>query len=181
MKQRNETIVLVVLVVIAGLVWYFERSNPAMAPGTALFTQNYKPLNVENPQLRIDEIERARKTEYRSNGRNPFSMVAPPAPNQVKPKSTPVGPIALIDPPKPTVAVPPANLKFFGYGTVPDGSGRRAFFTNGEDVYIALEGETLLGRYRILHINNTNLEFEELSSGLHGVLNLEEQAPGSSP
>jgi hypothetical protein len=77
--------------------------------------------------------------------------------------------------------VAPLPVKFFGYGTVPNGSGRRAFFTDGEDIYIVAEGELLLNRFRILKIGNANLEYEEVSSGLRGTANLEEQgAPPSA-
>ena len=37
------------------------------------------------------------------------------------------------------------------------------------------EGELLLNRFRILRIGNANLEYEEVSSGLRGTANLEEQ------
>ena len=175
MKQRNEIIALVVLVVIAALVWYFERGKPAVTPGVALLTGEYKPLGVENPRLLTDEIDRARKSEYKGPIRNLFSMIAPPPPDPAKHSAKVVVPIVPIDPPKPTQAILPGNLKFFGFGTVPNGTSRRAFFTNGEDVYIVAEGETLLGRYRILRVSNASLEFEEISSGLRGTTILEEQ------
>ncbi len=83
-------------------------------------------------------------------------------------------------PAAPTQAFLPQNLKYFGYGTVPKGTARRAFFTDGDDVYIVTEGDTLLGRYRILKVGNANLEFQEISSGLHGTTPLEEQAASPS-
>jgi len=70
-------------------------------------------------------------------------------------------------------------MHFFGYGTVPNGTARRAFFTDGEDVYIVSEGEVLLNRFRILKVHNASLEFEEVSSGRRGTANLEEQ--GATP
>jgi hypothetical protein len=72
-------------------------------------------------------------------------------------------------------------VKFYGFGTVPNGTVRLAFFTNGEDIYVVAEGELLLNRFRILRIGNTNLEYEEVSTGLRGTANLEEQgAPPSA-
>jgi hypothetical protein len=59
---------------------------------------------------------------------------------------------------------------------VPAGTARRAFITDGEDIYIVTEGDTLLGRYRILKVGNLDLEFQEISSGLPGKAPLEEQA-----
>ncbi len=180
MKRKHQIIVLVVLVVVAALIWSFEWRTPTPSMQTASFIQDYKGLAVENPQIRWQELDRAQKTEYKSSGRNPFSIIAPPSPADVKRDSdaklhqpAPVIPQPL---PPPTRATPPANLKYFGYGTVPNGTPRRAFITDGEDTYIVTEGDTLLGRYRILKIGNINLEFQEISSGLPGTMPLDEQA-----
>jgi GTPase len=70
-------------------------------------------------------------------------------------------------------------MKFYGYGTVPDGTARRAFLTDGDEVYIVAEGDTLLGRFRILKIGNATIEFEEISSGRQGKSNLEEPGPNT--
>jgi hypothetical protein len=78
-----------------------------------------------------------------------------------------------LPPPPPPLTLPP-NLKFFGYATVPVDGARRAFFTDGEEVFIVGEGETLLGRFRILKVDNANLEFEEVSTGRRGTAALEE-------
>jgi hypothetical protein len=179
MKQKQQIIVLVVLVVVAALVWGFEFRNRTPNTITASFIQEYKPLGEDNPQIRWDELKRAQGTEYKSNGRNPFSPLAPPPPedpHKPKPVVVPPGPVVPTPPTLPTIANLPPNLKFFGYGAVPSGTPRRAFITDGEDIFIVSEGETLLGRYRILKISNAFLEFQEISSGLHGTTPLDEQA-----
>ncbi len=182
MKQKPQVIALIILVVVAVLVWTFEMRQQAPSTLTAAFIQDYKVLAVENPQIHWGQLDRAQKTEYKSNGRNPFSPIAPPTQDEVKKahddaaklnSSLPVQPIQA---PPPTRATAPANLKFFGYGTVPLGSPRIAFFTDGEDVYIVTEGGTLLGRYKIVKVGNTSLEFQEISSGLPGTMPLDEQA-----
>jgi hypothetical protein len=180
MKQKNQVIVLVVLVVVAALIWSFEWRQQTPSMQTASFIQDYKGLAVENPQIRWQELDRAQKTEYKSNGRNPFSLIAAPSPADVKrendAKLHQSAPVIPPPPPPPTTASFPPNLKYFGYGTIPSGTPRRAFVTDGEDVYIVSEGDTLLGRYRILKVGNTNLEFQEISSGLPGTTPLDEQA-----
>jgi hypothetical protein len=178
MTRNRQIILLVVLVVVAGFVWSFETNKRTPAMQMANSIQNVKVGAIENPQIRWAELERAQKTEYKSNGRNPFSPIAPPKPGDTpKPKPKKIGPEPPPpEPPKPTESHLPANLKYFGYGTVPTGSPRRAFITDGEDVYIVTEGDTLLGRYRILKIGNADLEFQEISSGLPGKAPLEEQA-----
>jgi hypothetical protein len=180
MKQKQQIIALVALVIVAALVWRFELRQQTPSTITATFIQDLKGFAVDNPGIRWAELERAQKTEYKSNGRNPFSIIAPLTSDQLrmansnKPKDPPAP--APLPPPPPSEAHLPANLKFFGYGTIPNGTPRRAFFTDGEDTYIVTEGDTLLGRYRILKVGNTNLQFQEISTGLPGTTPLEEQA-----
>jgi hypothetical protein len=179
MKQKQQIIVLVVLLVVAGLVWGFELHKQAPAVQTASFIEGYKPLGEDNPRIRWEELKRAQETEYKSNGRNPFSMVALPTPQEVQAandkKRNELPPPPPPPPPPPTEAKLPPNLKYFGYGTIPKGTPRRAFITDGEEIFIVSEGDTLLGRYRILRVGNANLECQEISSGLHGTTPLEEQ------
>jgi len=70
-------------------------------------------------------------------------------------------------------------MKYYGYGTVPNGSARRAYLTDGDDVYIVAEGDTLLGRFRIVKIGNSTLEFEDISSHVQGQKNMEDVGPSS--
>ena len=64
------------------------------------------------------------------------------------------------------------KMKYFGYGTVPNGTSKRAFLSDGEETFVVGEGDTLLGRFRILRINNATLEFEELGSGRRNSISL---------
>jgi hypothetical protein len=178
MTQRKQIVVLVVLLVIAGNIWYwfFFREKTASPAGAVSVAQNYQLLSVENPQLHKDRLESARRTEYKSNGRNIFSSIAPPPPQPPHPSSLPQTPVNTPPPPPPPPTLP---VKFFGYGTVPNGTSRRAFFSDGEDVYIVSEGEVLLNRFRIIKVGNASLDFEEVSSGRHGTAALEEQ--GATP
>ena len=70
-------------------------------------------------------------------------------------------------------------MKFFGYGTVPNGTARRAYLSDGDEVYIVAEGDTLLGRYRILKIGNATLDFEDITTHVQGQKTLEEIAPNT--
>lgn len=186
MKKKLEVMALGVLVIAAVLVWLgaWKVRSGDDPPITVL--NNLPAFAVENPQVRWDELQRAQETEYKNNGRNPFSAIAAPiaasggskASAKAPEPSGPVGPRWVPDPPKPTTASWPANLKYFGYGAVPKGSPRRAFIRDmeNENIYIVPEGETLLGRYRIVKVGNASLEFQEISSGLPGATNLEELA-----
>jgi hypothetical protein len=193
MKQKRQLAGLIALLIIAAAVWgwYFRRGQLAAPTETVSAAPNYRLLAVENPQIRFEEIEKARQAEYKSTGRNIFSAVALPAPASHSGSADPAkivwntpcgvksGPCPEPPPPPPQL---PANVKFFGYGTGPNGTSRRAFFhdTNGDEVYIVNEGQLLLNRFRILKIGNASLEFEEVSSGRKGTAPLEEQAAGPS-
>lgn len=181
MTQKNQMMLLGVLVVIMAVVWYFNRTTSSVAPGNVATFQDYKLLAVENPQLHRDKMEAAQKTEYHSLGRNPFSEIAPPPEHEkVKIVEThqPVGPLP---PPPPEPPKLPPNMKFFGYGTIPNGTLRRAFLSDGDEVYIVGEGDTLLGRFRIVKINNANLEFEEIATGLHNTVTMQEDQSLTPP
>ena len=183
MKQQKELAVLAVLLVLAGNIWYwfFFRQKATTTSGTVAVTQVHnRLLSVPNPEIHTPRREAARKAVYKSNGRNPFSLIAPQPPSQtpkvVRKRDIP-GPVEEPPPPPPEI---PANMHYFGYGTVPNGTSRRAFFTDGEDVFIVAEGEVFLNRFRIVKVNNASLDFEEVSSGRHGTKALEEQAASPS-
>jgi hypothetical protein len=181
MTQKNQMMLLAALVLIMAVVWYFNRTTSAVSPGTVASFQNYQLLAVENPQLHRDKMEAAEKTEYHSLGRNPFSEMAPPPEHsQPKPADTHPhpGPMPLPPPPPPTL---PPSMKFFGYGTIPNGTLRRAFLSDGDEVYIVGEGDTLLGRFRVVKINNANLEFEEIATGRHNTVTMQEEQAAAPP
>jgi hypothetical protein len=178
MTQKKQIAILVVLLVVAGTIWYwfYFREKTTAPTGAVSVAENYQLLSVENPQLHKEKLESARKAEYKSNGRNIFSSIAPPPPQPPHPTPLSHTPVNTPPPPPPPPTLP---VKFFGYGTVPNGTTRRAFFTDGEDVYIVSEGEVLLNRFRIIKVGNASLDFEEVSSGRHGTAALEEQ--GATP
>jgi hypothetical protein len=182
MKEKQKLVVLILLAGVGVLVWRYNWNRQADTSQPLAVLEHYQLLAEQNPAVRWDELRRAQGTEYKTNGRNPFSTIKPEVKDNGKAlvaQDTPkgIGPMPPPPPPPPTPATLPANLKYFGYGNVPNGSPRRAFLTDGEDVYIVPEGEVLLGRYRILKVGNTNLEFQEISSGRTGSVPLEEAPP----
>jgi hypothetical protein len=182
MSEKTKGILLAGLIAVAALVWYLERRSDAVTITTSqLGDMTYRPLAVENPALQREKQEASRKTEYKGGGRDLFSAIAP-APVAVAQKEErrgPQGPVALSPPPPPSL---PGNVKFFGYGTVPNGTAKRAFLSDGDQIFIVAEGDTLLGKYRVVKIGNANLDFEEIASGRRGSAALSEEpiaAPAS--
>jgi hypothetical protein len=182
MSERNKGLLLGALVVVAALLWYYERSGDSAASASAAYGEaSYKPLAVENPALQRDKQRASQKTEYKGTGRDLFSELAPPPPQDPRKVEVashgPIGPQIPPPPPPPTL---PGNMKFFGYGTIPNGTAKRAFLSDGDNIYIVGEGDTLLGRYRVTKIGNANLDFEEIASGRHGSTQLTEE-PVTAP
>ena len=174
MGQKTKAALLVVLILTAAGVFYLDNKGLPFPGKTVELTATYSPLPVENPELQRWRLDAGRKTEYKSSGRDLFRESLPPTPPPKRqdpiPDRTP--------PPPPPIPPPslPANMKFFGYGTVPNGASKRAFLTDGEEVYIVGEGDTLLGRFRILRIGNGTLEFEEIDGGRRNSVPMDEQA-----
>jgi hypothetical protein len=175
MSQKTKIALLAVLMLAAAGVFYFDSRGVSFPGKTSSFNaKTYSPLPVENPELQRWKLDESRRTEYKSSGRDLFSQTMPAAPViRSEPVRPPSGPQLPPEPPPPTL---PANMKFFGYGTVPNGTSKRAFLSDGEEVYIVGEGDTLLGRFRILRIGKASLEFEELGSGRRNTASLDGQA-----
>ncbi len=174
MSQKRKAALLGVLIVMAALVFYLDATGPSLPSSISLIEkQKYSPLPVENPELQRWKLNASHKTEYKSNGRDLFSVSLPPVHQTRKIDPPPeIPPVVPAEPPLPTL---PGNVKFFGYGTVPNGTAKRAFLSDGEEVYVVGEGDTLLGRFRIIRIGNASLEFEELSTGRRNSATLDEQ------
>jgi hypothetical protein len=180
MSEKNKGVLLAVLVVVAAMAWYVSSRGPSAVANTSSDAGlSYRPLAVQNPRLLREEITRNQQTEYRSSGRDLFSMLAPPPPEAPKTEA-PRGPVGPVMPPPPPPPALPANVKFFGYGTVPNGTARRAFLSDGDQVFIVGEGDTLLGKFRVVKIGNANLDLEEIASGRRGTTSLSEE-PANAP
>ena len=68
---------------------------------------------------------------------------------------------------------------FFGYVTDARTGAKRAFFNDGDDVYVVAVGETLLGRFRLLQLGNNTAQVEETATGRTATLTMQED-PGNS-
>jgi hypothetical protein len=174
-KAKIESMVLAALVLIAGTIWWYYVHPELGSARAASVLVDYKPMGAESPRIHRDRVQASKNTEYGSTVRDIFSRQLPPLPPAEivrVPKPGDTDYVAPVPPPPPPPELP---LKFFGTGTVMERSSRRAFLTNGDSVYVAAEGDTLLGRYRIIKIGRANLEFEEISTGRHGFAHLEDQ------
>lgn len=183
MKQKRQIGVLFILIMAAAMVWAWNFRDKRVVTADASPNLQEDPIiQVPNPHIRMEEIGRARSTEYRGSGRNPFSPAPAPVAKATKAqkKDYNYGPQLPAPLPPPPPLTLPANIKFYGFGGF-NGTARRAFFTDGEEVYLVSEGDVFLKRFRITRIGNANLEFEEISTGRVGTAPLEEQAAPGQP
>ena len=172
MTRRNQiaagllgAILLLLSYVIYG---YFRQPGTAVVATSAV--QGFVPLPVENPALRLDLLEQLKKFQYEGPRRNIFSTTAIPValPSQSAPAQVSVAPVQRPGPPP--LVVPAV---FFGHVTDTRSGTRRAFFSEGDEVYVLGLGEVLLSRFRLLQIGNTTAELEELNSGRRTTLTME--------
>jgi hypothetical protein len=114
-----------------------------------------------DPTLDLTLLAQTEGTKYTGNGRNIFVAQAEPIPTPVAPAmKLDAAPLTPPQPPPPPPP-PPINLKFFGFANKP-GEPKKAFLSQGEDVFIAVEGDIVDRRYKIIHIGPMSVEVEDV-------------------
>ena len=78
---------------------------------------------------------------------------ARPKPGPPPPPPPPVGP------PPP----PPIDLKFFGTATAPGGK-RQAFLLHGDDVFLAVDGDIVVRKYKVISVSMNSILVEDLAN-----------------
>jgi len=111
-----------------------------------------------DPTLRYDWLKASENTQYEGHGRDIFSDQAE-IPTPVAPAITEAEKEAQLHPPPPPP--PPINLKFFGFENKP-GSPKKVFLSQGEDVFIAAEGDIVDRRYKVIRISPASVEIEDV-------------------
>lgn len=174
-ESRNKTIVAISLMVLA-LIFVVTRFFPdspaaATAPAPTVVSQPMGHRNVSSrnggkkasigaessldPTLRYDWLKASEDTKYSGAGRNIFRAEVD-IPKPVVPVHV-AAPVVPQGPPPP----PPINLKFFGFANKP-GEPKKIFLSQGEDVFIAGEGDIIDRRYKILRITPVSVEVEDV-------------------
>jgi hypothetical protein len=115
-----------------------------------------------DPTLDLTLLAATEQTKYNGNGRNIFVAGAEPTPmgngttdHPAKEEAT--GPYVAPPPPPP----PPITLKFFGFANKP-GEPKKIFLSQGEDVFIAAEGDIVNRRYKVVRISPNAVDIEDV-------------------
>jgi hypothetical protein len=145
-------------------------------------------LITDDPTLRLDLLAKVQNAPQAPVGRNLFEFGAAPAPKveqsaipkvTIKPQPQPVAPPPPVQagpatPPPP----PPIPLRFFGYTSASRQGAKRAFFVEGEDIFVAGEGELVKRRYKIVRIGVNSVVVEDTATNSTQTLPLEQEAAG---
>ncbi|MGA8037662.1 MAG: hypothetical protein WA823_19590 [Candidatus Acidiferrales bacterium] len=167
MKKRIQIYVLVGLLVALAYVLATSHGEGSGTNGVLASDANFVPLNVDEPELRLDLLANLKKLEYTGIHRDIFSAVAlppPPAPGSENAKRRHPYPTVPEPAPPPPVQVPGT---LYGYAQMKDSGKRVAFFQEGEDVLVVQEGAEFLHGYRLIKINDNSADVVEISSGRH--------------
>lgn len=170
MREKGEILLLVVLV--AGLASINLLRRPAPAASTAAaraarlsVTRHAASPAIPDALLAVAAAPAGGNVRAAALRRNIFEYAAlPPA---AAPSS--IAPPAAAEPPR-----PPAPVRFYGFVESGGTGSRQAFLTDGEEIYVAAEGEIILRRYRLVRLQKESLELEDLVGKNRWVVPLEQ-------
>lgn len=126
------------------------------------------PMTLD-PTLHLDLLAKLQDVNIEGGERSLFEFAQPPAPKTPEPKVVPKplnaaaeekkgeGKNEAASKPPP----PPIPLKFYGYAAPVKQGVKRAFFLDGDDIFVASEGEIVKKRYKIVRIGVNSAVVED--------------------
>jgi hypothetical protein len=131
------------------------------APGLPYARQASKigGLASLDPTLHPELMRQAESLSYTGNGRNIFSQFSEP-PAIPKPIA-PIRQAQVNTGPPPPPPPPPINLGFYGYAAERTGQ-KQVFLLQGDDIFIASEGDVVDRRYRVIKIGPVSVQVEDI-------------------
>jgi hypothetical protein len=164
-KTKLRLAIALLAVAVLTLIWTLRPSTPPAAepaPAAPAAKEKAAQSNEQiDPRLHLDLLANSEDVKYEGKGINIF-RAGVEAVYIPQPKVSPLRDAnhdakgALIPPPP-----PPINLKFFGL-TNSKGEKPKVFLSQGDDVWIAHEGDVVNRHYKIVRISPTSIEVEDL-------------------
>jgi hypothetical protein len=141
-----------------------KAPKPGVRVAAAKGSKKASKVESLDPTLKLELLASSEKTEYQGNGRNIFVSQAEDVkipPPIAKANTDQMGPEQWHPPtPPPPQPIP---LKFYGFASSP-GEPKKIFLKNGDDVFVAGEGEIVDRRYKVIRITNTTVEIQDVVS-----------------
>lgn len=162
-KTKLYIAIMLGIVAVLTVAWEMIPSAPTTPRPVGPTSEKAKPSHIEalDPRLRLDLLASSEEVKYEGKGKNIFRS---PSEAVVIPnvRVSPLldqhleAPKVYIPPPP-----PPITLKYFGI-TNAKGEKPKAFLSQGEDVWIAHEGDVVNRHYKIVRISPREVEVEDL-------------------
>ncbi len=142
------------------------------------------PMTLD-PTLRLDLLAKLQEVRVDQIKRSLFEFsAAPPAkvpepkilPKEIKQEEVADSKPAETKPVKPPP--PPIRLKFYGYVSPVRSDIKRAFFLDGEDIFVAEEGEIIKKRYKVVKIGVNSAVIEDTEHDHQQTIKMEEESRG---
>jgi hypothetical protein len=187
-QQKKGGIIGAFVLVMGGILYYQLRDDappPAAAPvvmtAPAVKTNSAPKINAVpsgnvaknlgttsaqlDPTLRMEAMLVTESLVYSGNGRNIFSASSAPVeiPTPVATARPKPGPPPPPPPPVGPPPPPPIDLKFFGTATAPGGK-RQAFLLHGDDVFLAVDGDIVVRKYKVISVSMNSILVEDLAN-----------------
>lgn len=175
MSNKTKIIVLLALLGVLAGIHLTRRSSSAPAASSAVGSAAGRrgaagrSLAIPDAVLQVERLKAPAAQPRDELRRNIFEYAyraEPPA------AQTEAATAASTPPPPPPP--PAAPVRFYGFAQGAQDGKRRVFLTDGEEVFILTEGDVFLRRFRLLRVQNENVEVEALEGKQRWVIPLEQ-------
>lgn len=181
---QKKAIAVCAFVLLAGGILYYQlrddspaprpaqpvvTTQPATSSGTTTSSGTAKNVGTTSaqldPTLKMGPMLVTEKLVYSGTGRNIFSATSAPVeiPKPIaSARPQPPAPPVYTPPPGPPPP-PPIDLKFFGTATAASGK-RQALLLHGQDVFLAVDGDIVQRRYRVITVSANSVLVEDMAN-----------------